>query len=454
MQTKQEQLFRDAGVWKAIANLAVPAMISMVVMLLYNMADMFFVGQAGNTAQVAAVSIAGPVFTLIMAVGNMLGGGRCVLIAKTLGEKDGDRVKLYSSLCCWGSLLFGIVFAALAVVFADPLLGFLGANEETWQYAKMYLTVLALGAPIMIFTTGFGGIIRAEGAIREGMIANLLSTVTNIILDPVFILVFHLGVGGAAIATVLGNAVGAVYIIFYVKTKEKKNETNFTLSPSYARRNPWEIRRVLAIGAPNAINSVLVGFASAIANQLLAQYGTTAVAAMAAAGKSTMVISMIQMGICMGVQPLLAYCYGERNVKRIRETLVKLSILTVGIGLTVTVLCLFNSRILISLFLKEPEALALGREMISMLVLSGPFLGVYYLGSNFLQASGNAPMATLVSTLRQGIFLIPLLYIMNGLFGVKGNILAHIIADITAAAVAAVLALRQYRKLAKNKILC
>ncbi|EET61907.1 MATE efflux family protein [Marvinbryantia formatexigens DSM 14469] len=454
MQTKQEQLFRDAGVWKAIANLAVPAMISMVVMLLYNMADMFFVGQAGNTAQVAAVSIAGPVFTLIMAVGNMLGGGGCVLIAKTLGEKDGDRVKLYSSLCCWGSLLFGIVFAALAVVFADPLLGFLGANEETWQYAKMYLTVLALGAPIMIFTTGFGGIIRAEGAIREGMIANLLSTVTNIILDPVFILVFHLGVGGAAIATVLGNAVGAVYIIFYVKTKEKKNETNFTLSPSYARRNPWEIRRVLAIGAPNAINSVLVGFASAIANQLLAQYGTTAVAAMAAAGKSTMVISMIQMGICMGVQPLLAYCYGERNVKRIRETLVKLSILTVGIGLTVTVLCLFNSRILISLFLKEPEALALGREMISMLVLSGPFLGVYYLGSNFLQASGNAPMATLVSTLRQGIFLIPLLYIMNGLFGVKGNILAHIIADITAAAVAAVLALRQYRKLAKNKILC
>lgn len=454
MQTKQEQLFRDAGVWKAIASLAVPAMISMVVMLLYNMADMFFVGQAGDTAQVAAVSIAGPVFTLIMAVGNMLGGGGCVLIAKTLGEKDGGRVKLYSSLCCWGSLLFGIVFAALAVIFADPLLGFLGANEETWQYAKMYLTVLALGAPIMIFTTGFGGIIRAEGAVKEGMIANLLSTVTNIILDPIFIMVFHLGVGGAAIATVLGNAVGAVYIIFYVKTKEKKNETNFTLSPSYACRNPWEIRRVLAIGAPNAINSVLVGFASAIANQLLAQYGTTAVAAMAAAGKSTMVISMIQMGICMGVQPLLAYCYGERNISRIRETLVKLSVLTVGIGLTVTVLCLFNSRILISLFLKEPEALALGREMISMLVLSGPFLGVYYLGSNFLQASGNAPMATLVSTLRQGIFLIPLLYIMNGLFGVKGNILAHVIADITAAAVAAALALRQYRKLAKNKNLC
>lgn len=447
MQTKQEELFRDTSVWKAISKLAIPSMISMVVMIFYNMADMFFVGQTGDTAQVAAVSIAGPVFTVMMAIGTMLGGGGCVLIARTLGEKDDRRVKLYSSLCCWGSVVFGILFAVLVLIFSDPLLSFLGANEETQGYAKMYLTVLAFGAPVMIFTTGFGGIIRAEGAVKEGMVANLLSTVTNIILDPIFIMVFHLGVGGAAVATVLGNAVGAVYIVSYVTTKGKKKETNFTLSPSYARQDPWEIRKVLTIGVPNAMNSVLVGFASAIANQLLVQYGTIAVAAMAAAGKSTMVISMIQMGICMGVQPLLAYCYGDKNIARIRETLIKLSALTIGIGLSVTVFCLFNSGTLISLFLKEPEALALGREMISLLVLSGPFLGMYYLGSNFLQASGNAAMATLVSMLRQGIFLIPLLYVLNTFFGIKGNILAHVTADIMAAAVAVVLALRQYGKL-------
>lgn len=450
MQTKQEQLFRDASVWKAISRLAIPSMISMVVVIFYNMADMFFVGQIGDFAQVAAVSIAGPVFTVMMAIGTMLGGGGCVLIARTLGEKDDGRVKLYSSLCCWGSVAFGILFAVLVLIFSDPLLGFLGANKETQEYARMYIMVLAIGAPVMIFATGFGGIIRAEGAVKEGMIGNLLSTVTNIILDPIFIIALRLGVGGAAIATVLGNLVGAAYLICYVKRKEKKKETNFTLSPAYARQDPWAICKVLAIGAPNAVNSVLVGFASAFANQLLAQHGTIAVAAMAAAGKSTMVISMIQMGICMGVQPLLAYCYGEQNIPRIKETLVKLSALTVGIGLSVTILCLFNSGTLIALFLKEPEALALGREMISLLVLSGPFLGMYYLGANFLQASGNAAMATLASMLRQGIFLIPLLYLLNAFFGVKGNILAHVTADITAAAVAVALALRQYGKLKKS----
>ena len=443
MQNKQEELFRDAKVWTAIIKMAIPAMISMVVMIFYNMADMFFVGQTGDTAQVAAVSVVGPVFTVMMAIGTMLGGGGCVLIAKTLGEKDDSKVKLYSSLCCWGSLLFGVIFTILTLLFSTPLLHFLGANEDIWDYAKAYLTVLALGAPVMVFATGFGSVIRAEGAIKEGLIGNLLSTVTNMILDPVFIIGLKLGVRGAAIATVIGNAVGAVYFIYYVK----KKETNFTLDIRYAKQDPWAIGRILAIGVPNAANSVLVGFASALSNRLLVQYGTNAVAAMAAAGKSTMVISMIQMGICMGVQPLLAYCYGDKNVARIRETLIKLSVLTIGIGVSVTVLCLVNSQAVIALFLKEPEALALGRQMIAVLVLSGPFLGLYYIGSNFLQASGNAPLATFVSLLRQGIFLIPLLFVMNTMFGVKGNVLANVIADISAAVVAVILALRQFRKL-------
>ena len=448
MQNKQEELFRNSKVWTAIIKMAIPAMISMVVMIFYNMADMFFVGQIGDTAQVAAVSIVGPVFTVMMAIGTMLGGGGCVLIAKTLGEKDDSKVKLYSSLCCWGSLLFGFIFTVLTLLFSTPLLHFLGANEDIWDYAKTYLTVLALGAPVMVFATGFGSVIRAEGAIKEGLIGNLLSTVTNIILDPIFIIGLHLGVSGAAIATVIGNAVGAVYFIYYVK----KKETNFTLDIRYAKQDPWAIGRILAIGVPNAANSVLVGFASAFSNRLLVQYGTNAVAAMAAAGKSTMMISMIQMGICMGVQPLLAYCYGDKNVARIRETLIKLSVLTIGIGVSVTVLCLVNSQTVIALFLKEPEALALGQQMISVLVLSGPFLGLYYIGSNFLQASGNAPLATLVSLLRQGIFLIPLLFIMNTMFGIKGNVLANVTADIAAAVVAVILALRQYKLLSKDKI--
>ena len=446
MQEKQEQIFRDADVWSAIGRLAIPAMISIVVMIFYNMADMFFVGQLGDTAQVAAVSLVGPVFTLMMAVGTMIGGGGCVLVAKTLGEKDSERVKLYSSLCCWGSVVFGILFAAVVILSANPLLKFLGANDDTWEYAGKYLIVLSLGAPIMIFANGFGNVVRGEGAVKEGMIGHLLGTVVNIVLDPVFILLLRLGVGGAAVATVLGNVIASVYYIFYVQ----KMSGNLTLNPVYALKHPWAIRKILALGMPNMVNSTLAGFAGAFANQLLVQYGTNAVAAMAAAGKSTMIIAMIQMGICMGVQPMLAYCYGDKNLPRIRETLTKLSVLTITLGAAVTLLVLFNSRTVIAMFLKEEAALALGQEMVKLLVLSGPFLGLFYIGTNFLQASGNALFSTIVSALRQGILLIPMLYAMNAFFAVKGNIVAHIISDVMAAVIAVCLALHQYRILKRS----
>lgn len=446
METKQEKLFTESSVWKAIFTLAVPAMVTMLVMIFYNMADMFFVGKTGDMAQVAAVSLVGPVFTVMMAIGSMLGSGGCVLIAKTLGEKDADGVKLYSSLCCWGSIIFGILFTVVVLAVRTPLLGFLGANEDTWEYAKTYLTILAFGAPVMIFAHGFGSVIRAEGAVKEGMLGNMLATVGNVILDPIFILGFGMGVGGAAVATVLGNVIGAVYYIWYVCHAQ----TNFTLDPSPARKKPLAIGRVLAIGLPNAMSSILTGFASAYANRLLVQYGTTAVAAMAAAGKATMVISMIQMGITMGVQPLLAYTYGARNLPRLKETIRKMAALTIGIGLFVTLLCLFQGKAVVALFLKDEGALSLGQEMIRLLVLSGPVLGLYYIATSFLQASGNAMSATIISVLRQGVFLLPLLYFMNYFFQMKGNILAHVAADYMATAVAIIFAVYQYCKLMKD----
>lgn len=443
MTEKQEKIFSSGNVWNAIITMAVPAMVSMLVMILYNMADMFFVGRTGDTAQVAAVSVVGPVFTLIMAAGSMLGGGGCALIAKTLGQQDEEAVKLYSSLCCWGGVVIGFLLTAVVLIFRTPLLYFLGTNADIWSYAKTYLTILALGAPVMIFTSTFNNILRSEGAVKEAMAGNLIATVTNIILDPLFILVLGYGVGGAAFATVLGNLAGGCYLIFYLRT----HKTALTVSPRYAVKNPAAIGRIIAIGLPNATSSTLVGVANAFANQLLVQYGTVAVAAMAAAGKSTMVISMIQMGICLGVQPLMAYNYGAQNLARLKEILVKLTGLTVVSGSIITLVCLFNGQWIVSLFLKDVAVLELGQRMISLLVISGPFLGLFYIGSNFLQASGNALLAVVVSLLRQGIFLIPLLFVMNHFFGVTGNIWAHVLADTLAAAAAVFLAMRQYRKL-------
>ena len=408
--------------------------------------DLFFVARLHDDAQVAAISIVAPAFTMMMALGSMVGGGGCALIARTMGEGDSDRVSLYSSLCCWGSILFGGIFAAVVLLGKNTILGFLGANEEMWSYAGTYLTILALGAPVMIFTTAFGNIVRAEGAVKEGMLGNLISTVTNVALDPLFILVLPFGVAGAAAATVLGNAVGAAYLLWYVR----KRSASLSLSPRLAASAPLELWHIVAIGLPNGTSSFLSSFASALANNLMVQYGTLAVAAMAAASKSTTIITMVQMGICVGVQPLLAYNYGAKDLPRLRETLGKLVLLTMSVGLAATLLCFCFSGPIISVFLKRPEALSLGQEIIRIRVLTGPIIGLFYIGSNFLQASGNALLSMLVSLLRQGIFLIPLLYVMNHFFEVKGNVCAHVGADLLAVIVAVILTLRQYKKLQRT----
>lgn len=451
MNRKQERLFQEYTVWRAILTMAVPAVINMLVMILYNMADMFFVARLHDDVQVGAVSIAMPAFTMMMALGSMIGGGGCALIARTLGEHDTDRVSLYSSLCCWGSVLFGIIFAIATLLGRPAILDFLGANEEMRPYAESYLSILVLGAPVMIFTTAFGNIVRAEGAVKESMLGHLLSTLANIALDPIFILVFRLGVAGAAIATVLGNILGAVYLIWYVKRKS----SSFSLSLRLALTKPGAFWKIIAIGLPNGTNSALTSLASALANNLMVQYGTLAVAAMAAASKSTTIITMVQMGICVGVQPLLAYNYGAKDLPRVRETLSKLCILTVSTGLAVTMVCLFNSQAIVSLFLKDSRALELGKQIIRLRVLTGPFMGLYYIGSNFLQAAGNAPLSMLVSLLRQGIVLIPMLFIMNHFFGVMGNVSAHMASDMIAMVAAVVLAGKQYHTLQgqlQNKI--
>lgn len=446
MNQKQEKLFKEYTVWRAIFAMAVPAVINILVMVLYNMADMFFVARLHDDAQVAAISIVAPAFTMMMALGSMVGGGGCALIARTMGEGDSSRVSLYSSLCCWGSVLFGVIFAVVVIFGRNTILGFLGANEEMWGYAGTYLSILALGAPVMIFTTAFGNIVRAEGAVKEGMLGNLISTVANVVLDPLFILALPFGVAGAAVATVLGNAAGAAYLLWYVR----KKSPGLSLSPRLAASAPLELRHIVAIGLPNGTSSFLSSFASALANNLMVQYGTLAVAAMAAASKSTTIITMVQMGICVGVQPLLAYNYGAKDLPRLREALGKLALLTMSVGLAATLLCFCFSGPIISVFLKRPEALSLGQEIIRIRVLTGPVIGLFYIGSNFLQASGNAPLSMLVSLLRQGIFLTPLLYVMNHFFEVKGNVCAHVGADLLAVIVAVVLTVRQYKKLQRT----
>lgn len=430
---KNEALFQDKPVWSAIFSLAIPTCITILIMTIYNMVDMFFIGILGDTAQIAAVSVVSPMFSLIMAVATMLGAGGCSVIASAIGEGKKNEAKTYSSLCCMATVAIGILCGMVMLLATDPILKLLGANTEIMTPAHTYMRLLAVGTPFMLFSTCFASILRAEGAIKEGLLGNILGTIFNIVLDPLFILVLHMGITGAAAATVIGNMVSSCCYLFYMI----RRSSVLRIHPRYGLTKPSAILKILSIGLPNGISGFLSGFASTFSNQLLSGYGTNAIAAMAAAGKAVMVITMIQMGICMGVQPLMAYNYGSKNIQRLKEILQKLALLTIVFGTIVTIGCFIARHALIGLFLKDVEAAVLGENVVIYLVLASPLIGIYYLSTNYLQASGKALPATIVSVLRQGGILIPSLYLMKYFMGFTGIAVAYTIADILSIVIAA-----------------
>lgn len=444
-----EALFRDKPVWKAIFSLAVPAVLTILIMVIYNMADMFFIAMLGDDTQVAAIAVVGPVFSLAAAVGTMLGAGGCAVIANFLGAGKRDDAKAVSSLCVWAAIGFSVVFSVVMLTATNPILRILGATEDMLPFAGAYMRVLAIGSSVMLFSVTMGSVVRAEGLILSGMLCNIAGTLTNIILDPVMILVLHMGVTGAALATVIGNLVASVLMIFF--TRKKSNVLTF--SPKPGLRKPGLLLHTAAVGLPNGISSLLSGFASTFSNRILSTYGSGVIAAMAASGKATMVISMVQMGICMGVSPLLAYNYGAKNLPRLKEILVKTGILTTCFGLTAALGCFIGRDALLGLFLKDAANTEIARQMMFWQLIASPLLGFYYLSSNFLQAAGNALLATVISILRQGALLIPCLYGMHALLGLTGVAAAHTVSDVIAVIAALLCLMLQYRTISDRKSL-
>lgn len=439
---KYERLFKEQSVWRSIFAMAIPALLTIVIMIFYNLADMFFIAQLGDSAKVASVSIISPVFNIIMALATMIGVGGSTVIANAFGAGDAEKAKNAASLCFYSAVALGVLVTILLFILQQPLLRVLGTKPDMWRDSQTYLRVLSAGTIFMLIPSAMGMLLRAEGAVREGMLGNLLGTVVNILLDPLFILVFGWGVAGAAAATVIGNILSSCYYVLYVK----RRAAVLSLDPRRALVEPKAILPIMALGVPNAASTVLSGFASTFSNNLLSRHGTDAIAAAAAAGKTSMLISMVQMGICMGVQPLLAYNYGSRNLPRLREVLQKTGLLTGCVGLGTMALCFAFRRFIIALFLKEPEVAAMGEEYMLYVMAGAPFLGLVYLSTNFLQAAKKAGSAIVVSLLRQGLLLIPLLYIMHALFGFIGLAAAHMAADMGAAAIAGLIFAAEYRK--------
>ena len=421
----KKSLFTDAPISEAVTKMALPCVISSLILIIYNMADTFFVGQTQNSFQVAAVSLTNPIFVLFIAAANLLGIGGSAMISILLGQNKKEKVKSVSSFCCYASIIIGILSCLLILIFMNPLLKLLGSSPDTYQFSKDYLFYIALGGPFILFSNAFGHIVRGEGASNISMIGGLIGTIVNIILDPIFILTLNMGTAGAAIATVIGNIAGCLYYLWYFN----KGESSLSLNPYYLAGEKKIMLQTTNIGIPSGINSALMSVSTILFNNVVVSYGDTPLAAMGIVTKIYLLIVFIHMGISNGVQPLLGYNYGCGNHKRFFSILKFSALCTVVLGTILSGVCIVFRYPIIRLFIDNTSVINYGAKMLMATSLAGPVLGILFLCITSIQALNNPFSSTMLSVCRQGIFFIPLLYALNFLFGLTGVIYTQTVTD-------------------------
>ena len=437
-ENAENELMAQMKVSKAVATMAIPSVISSLVTVVYNMADTFFVGQTGDPLQVAAVSLTNPIFILFMAVANMFGMGGSAVASMALGEQNQKRMKQVSTFITYASLAVGMLFALVLVGFMQPILSIFGANEETYALARGYVFHISYGAPFIIWSAAASFVVRSEGASKEAMIGSMIGTIANIVLDPVLISGFHLGAAGAAVATTLGNILASLYYLWYFV----KKSNNFSIGIRNFTCRYGIFSGICSCGFPTAIFSTLMSVSTIVLNQILVAYGNAPVAAIGIVFKANMFITFLQMGLANGVQPLLGYNFGSGDKKRFQDIAAYTKKCCIVIGILATLLFFVFRRQIIGLFIQDEEVIMYGVRMLIAYMLSGPVIGILFMNMNCMQSVGKAFWATILSVLRQGVLLIPLLFLLNALGGLTGVIYGQALTDY----IAVILSVLMWRK--------
>lgn len=446
---KREKIFSSYPIPKAVAALAVPSVLSSIVNVIYNMADTYFVSLMKNTNATAAVSLTMPVFLFFVAFGNIFGVGGSAYISRSMGEGNSQKVKKISSFAIFSSLAAGAILLAFILAFINPLINGLGAtNEIVRGYSYDYLKYIAIGGPMIVTSITASNLVRGEGAAKESMIGMMIGTVTNIILDPIMILTLDMGVGGAAIATVIGNVASVVYYAIYLM----KGNSSLSCNPARFTFKEGIAKNVIPIGIPAAINNILMSVSNIILNNFMKDYGEAAVAALGIAMKVNMLIVFVQMGIGMGVQPLIGYSFGAKNIKRLKATMNFTMICTFIIGTVLTIIYFIFTSQIINIFNGENDPLVTeyGVKILKALMIAGPFIGIMFTFNFTFQGMGKSIPSLVLSLGRQGLIFFPLVIIMNKFFAFNGIVYAQPTADLICVVLAAFMFAVIIKKLKKD----
>lgn len=443
MKEKTTEIFRDAPVPKAVISNVIPSIVSMLMVLIYNLADTFFIGQTKNAYMVAAVSVATPAFLLFMAVGMLFGIGGTSLISRTLGEGNEEKAKNASSFCFWTGLCIGLLAMVVVFLTAVPVSMAIGASQDTVGYASQYLRIVSTAIPFLILSNSFSNIIRAEGNAQVAMMGMIIGNLVNIVLDPIMILVLGWDVAGAAIATVLGNVFAALFYIRHLLSRRAM----LSIHPKYYRAGGGIALGIFAIGIPASLNSILMSLSNIIVNNIMSHYGDMAVAGLGVAMKVNMIVVMLLIGLGTGIQPILGYCFGAGNRSRYLAVLKFSLMLAFGISAVMTVICYCGADPLVHAFLEDENAFSYGMSFARIYIYSGPVIGLMFVFINAIQSTGAALPALILSISRQGLIYLPVLFLFRQIFNSAAMLAAaQPITDYLTTGLAVILFIITYRK--------
>ena len=445
-EKNQLELFSSGKVSTAVLKNAIPAMVAMLMVLIYNLADTFFIGQTHDDLQVAAVAMCTPVFLMFMSVGTVFGLGGTSVIARALGEGRVDYAKKVSSFCMWSCVVIGIVMASGFLLCLDQLLNLMGVSADVWNHAKTYMTIVTFCGPFVILSNCFSGILRAEGQANTSMVGMLLGNLVNIVLDPIMIIFLNWQIAGAAAATVIGNVLAAAYYLLYYR----KGTSLLSIHPRDFSMKNNICKNVLVIGIPAALGSLLMSVSQILLNGKLMVYGDMPVAGMGVASKVTMITGMICIGLGQGVQPLLGYCVGAKKWERFRKALNFSLIFAFVLSAAMTGVCYLLTEQIVNLVLTNAEAFDYGCRFARILLTTSSLFGVYYVLTNTLQAMGAATPSFIINLSRQGILFIPILFVLEAFLGLEGLLWAQPVVDVLSMLLAVALYIPLYRKMVQE----
>lgn len=452
MQDSKKRIFEDAPIPKAVAALTIPTVLSSLVMMLYNLADTYFVGMLNDAAQTAAVTLAAPVLLAFNAVNNLFGIGSSSMMSRALGRKDYETVYQSSAFGFYCALFFGLLFSLLCTVFKTPLLNILGADEITAGATEAYLLwTVFLGAAPSILNVVMAHMVRAEGSAFHASIGTMSGCILNIILDPIFILPWGLNMGaaGAGCATFISNCVACGY--YLVLLRVKRGKTFVCISPKKFSLNGAIVKGVCGVGIPASIQNLLNVTGMTVLNNFTSSFGADAVAAMGIAHKVNMIPMYIALGIGQGIMPLISYNYASGNIDRMKSCFNFTAKLSLGLLFSITAIFYFLAEPIVSLFIQKAEIVAYGGEFLRGMCLAMPFLCYDFLAVGVYQACGMGKYSLVFAIMRKIVLEIPALFILNRLWPLYGLAYAQTVAEVILGIAAFVTISRLFKRLYKER---